>query len=325
MMSSRPSEPVRAAYVVLSHRDWNQVRRLTDAILRSTPNARVLIAHDARAEDFPVDPGDARVKIFRHGLATDWGSWEIVEATLRAFERVRTLWDPQLVTLISGQDYPLRRLDEWEEQALAAPSWIGESTPLRYRAYWGRRHGEGDDRWARYAFRWFRAPLAGRGPALPAAAFRARMRSAVALRLEPVVGVRRLARGRGRVYGIRRFRTPFGPDRPACIGSQWLALRRRELDALLDHDLAPGSPLRRLYRHTIIPDESALITPLTWRSPPSDLPRVSAYRWDPTADTMRTWTIDDLPALLASGSPFCRKIDPDRSAELMAALDEVIA
>lgn len=315
-----------AAYIILTHRDWTQVKRLAGAILASSPRARVLIAHDARRETFPSDPGDKRIHVFAHGLDCDWGSWELVEATLRAMALARELWNPKLVCLLSGQDYPVRRLDEWEHEALAAPGWIGDARPLHFQAHWGRRRGEGDDRLTRYTFRWFHAPLAKRGIQLPRGAgrFASRVLSAVALRLEPVFGVRYVARGRGRYYGIRR-RTPFTPTSPCYFGAQWLAVRRTELDVLLDQDLAPGSPLRKFYRRTIIPDESALVTPLSWRGTHTDMAPLTMQQWEPVLDTTVTWTLDDLEALRSSGSPFCRKVDATRSGALMDALDELTA
>ncbi|WP_448006673.1 hypothetical protein [Agromyces bauzanensis] len=62
------------------------------------------------------------MEILDHGLATDWGSWELVEATLLAFRHIRARRDPDLVCLTSGQDYPVRRLAEWETEVLAAES-----------------------------------------------------------------------------------------------------------------------------------------------------------------------------------------------------------
>lgn len=315
---------VRAVYIVLSHRDSEQVVRLMRAILASSPEARVLIAHDSRAEDFPFDVADERVEIFAHGLECDWGSWELVEATLHAMSRARERWNPQLITLISGQDYPLRSLPAWENQALSAAGWVGEATPLQYRPRWGRRTGDGDDRLTRYTFRWYPAPVRQRRVETPGAlaAVAARLRRAVFVWLAPLIGVRYVSRGRGRYFGVRR-RTPFSPGAPCYIGSQWLALRRDEIDALLDRHLAPGSRLWSFYQRSIIPDESALVTPLSWMRPPAQLPPVTLSHWDPAADTTVTWTLDDLDALLASGAPFCRKVDAESSSALMDALDEL--
>ena len=313
----------RTVYVLLTHRDWPQVHRLATAILRSSPDARVLIAHDARREAFPAPTEDARIEVFVHGRASDWGSWDLVEATLDAFARARDLFDPDLICLISGNDYPVRSLPGWEREALAAESWVGAAEPLRYKPRWGTRRGEGDDRWTRYAYRWFRSPFRRRQGAFPA--WRRRLRSALMLRLEPVVGLRIVSRGRGLHYGIRRVRSPFTTSRPCFIGSQWLALRRAELDQLLDRDFAPRSRLRRVYEHSIIPDESALVTALSWIAPPSALAPVTHVRWDAARDEPVTWTVADLDELRASGSPFCRKVDPTTSAELLDALDEASA
>ncbi|MBM7502749.1 beta-1,6-N-acetylglucosaminyltransferase [Agromyces aurantiacus] len=312
----------RAAYVVLTHRDWPQVERLVRAIIASSPSAYVLVAHDSRTTEFPAGIGDPRVDVVEHGLATDWGSWELVEATLRAFELVRERVDPALVVLVSGQDYPIRRLDEWEAEVLAADGWVGTAEPLRYTAHWGTRRGEGLDELTRYTYRWFQTPLARRRIRIggPTGALLRRVRGAVSLRLEPMLSVRVVTRGRGVFWGIRR-RTPFSPERPCYFGSQWVALRRPELDRLLDEDLAPSSRLRRFYRRTVIPDESALVTPLSWRGAPAALPPVTRVTWDTVRDQPTVCTLDDLDALVSSGSAFCRKVEPVRSAALMDELD----
>ena len=308
----------RTTYVVLTHGDWPQVRRLAGAILASSPEARIVLAHDARREQFPASVGDPRIDVFCHGRESDWGSWELVEATLDAFARARDRFDPQLVCLISGSDYPVRSLPEWEGEALAATSWIGTAEPLRYTPRWGLRRGEGDDRWTRYAYRWYRSPF--RRPAGPPP-WCVRIRGAIMLRLEPMIGLRIVSRGRGVHYGVRRLPAPFTRSQPAYLGSQWLAVRRPELDRLLDRDFRPGAPLRRIYRRSIIPDESALVTALSRVAPPSDLPPVTYVRWDAAADAPVTWTLADLDELRAAGSPFCRKVDPIGSAGLMDELD----
>lgn len=319
--------PVRAAYVILTHGDWPQTQRLIRAIRSSSPEAFVLVAHDGRRVRFPQHVADPRVEILDHGLASDWGSWELVEATLVALERVRERVDPDLVCLISGQDYPVRPLAEWESEAVAAESWVGTAEALHYTPHWGTRRGEGQDALTRYTYRWFRSPASHFGSRLGGGRFAAawkRVRGAVALRLEPAFSVRVVTRGRGVFYGIRRIRTPFTADRPCYLGAQWVAVRRRELGWLLDEDLAARSPLRRLYRHTIIPDESALVTPLSWRASPSaSLAPVTLVTWDPALDQPTICTMDDLDRIVRSGSPFCRKVDPEQSATLMDELDRI--
>ncbi|SFR90957.1 hypothetical protein SAMN04487846_0503 [Microbacterium sp. cf046] len=314
---------VRTAYVVLTHRDWPQAQRLATAILASSPDARVLLAHDGRRELFPSAVEDPRIEVFEHGRASDWGSWELVEATLDAFARARARFDPELVCLISGSDYPVRSLQDWERRAIDADSWIGTAEPLRYTPHWGTRRGEGDDRWTRYAYRWFRSPCAR--PDRRTWRWWVRLRTALVLRLEPLIGLRIVGRGRGLHYGVRRLPAPFTAQRPCFLGSQWLAVRRPELDRLLDRDFARGSTLRRIYAHAIIPDESALVTALSRVRAPSTQPPVTHVQWDTARDQPVTWTLEDLDELLASGSPFCRKVDPIASAGLLDELDRLSA
>ncbi|WP_460720897.1 hypothetical protein [Microbacterium aureliae] len=305
-------------YVVLTHRGWAQVERLTRTILASAGDARVLLVHDERGEHFP-QPDDPRCRILRHGLAADWGSWELVEATLAGFAEARRWSSPDLVVLLSGQDYPARELAEWEKIAVEAPGWLGTAHPLSYRPKWGRRRGEGDDTWTRYGYVWMQSPAARRGMSFDTALAKAwrRARDAAMLRMEPLLTTRSVHRGRGVYYGLRRTHMPG----PVFVGSQWLAVRRDELDALLDVHYAPGSTLRRLYRRSIIPDESALVTPLSWQHPAADLPPVSAVWWESARDRPKVLTEADFDAITASGSPFCRKVEPGVSDGLLTMLD----
>lgn len=312
----------RTAYVVLTHDYVPQVERLVRAILASSPEAFVLVAHDSRRIPFPRSFDHSKVEIFEHGMATDWGSWEMVEATLDSFAYARQRVNPELVVLISGRDYPARRLADWEADVLAAGSWVGVAESLHYTPHWGRRRGDGKDELTRYTHRWFQTPFARSGLRLGGRFGRwlRRVRGAIALRAEPLLSVRFVTRGRGVFWGIRR-RTPFTDKRPCYAGSQWLALSRPLLDKLLDEDLAPGARLRRFYRHTIIPDESALVTPLMWRKPPASLPPVTHVTWDPALDQPTTCVLDDLDEIVSSGSAFCRKVDPVASGSLMDELD----
>lgn len=323
---SSPYPVIRTAYVILTHSDWPQTERLLRAIRRSSPDSFVLVWHDGRTTTFPEAVEDPRIEVCAHQLATDWGSWELVEATLLAFEHVRELVDPELVVLVSGQDYPVRRLADWEADVIASGSWVGNAVPLRYVFHWGRRRGEGRDELTRYTHRWFQTPCARLGIRLGGATGdRLRqVRAGLALRLEPFLSVRVVTRGRGVFWGVRR-RTPFSSERPCHLGSQWLAVPRVLLDGLLDEDLAPGSQLRRFYRRTIIPDESALVTPLSWRATPAPLPPVTHMVWDEVRDRPVTWSTEDLDALVGSGSPFCRKVNPVTSAQLLDELDRRIA
>ncbi|GAA2493512.1 hypothetical protein [Terrabacter carboxydivorans] len=305
-----------AAYVVLSHTEGGQVTRLVHALLRSSPEATVFVTHDARRVPAPVID-DERVHVVSHGRPTDWGSWELVEVTLEAMRTARDTVDPDLVVLVSGQCYPARPLAEWEHDLVAAGGWQGTARPLSYEPAWGRRRGSGDDDLTRYVYRWHAVPGLDR---MLRARLTGRALWALALRAEPLLSLRVVARGRGAHVGVRR-RMP-SPRAAVHLGSQWLAVDREGLRLVLEQ-LAPGSPLRRVYERSIIADESALQTVLARWRPPTVARPVSFSVWQPEQDTTRTLGLDDRDEIRSSGSPFCRKVHTVRSAELMEALDRV--
>lgn len=312
-----------AAYVVLTHRDPDQLRRLARALRASSPECHVFINHDDRGGPPPEITDDPRVHVRSHGRRTDWGSFEIIRATIDAFAWARDVADPGLAVLISGQDYPTRPLAAWEDTLRTTGGWIGDARPLRYRPRWGVGDEGGPDTallW--YSHRWFRLPgvLSDRIPE-PVRSQWYRLLHGVFKRTEPVAAYWMLRRGAGPHLGVRRIPAPFSAARPCYKGSQWLALDRHLLDLVLARSV-PGDPTFELFRHALIPDEAYLQTVLSWETPVREVPPVSYLEWrSPRDESPAVLDLGDLPAVLASGSPFCRKVDPAASASLMDALD----
>lgn len=312
----------RAVYVVLSHRNPDQVERLVSAILASSPTAAVVVRHDSRHSS-PPEICDDRVHVTAHRRRTDWGSWEIVAETLDALRASVKLFDPDLVALLSGQDYPVQNLDQWERDFIdSGGGWVGTATPLTYRARWGRPQGEGNDDLTRYTYRWFRLPHAV-GAETTLAARLQWVLWKLGHHLEPAVDFRYLARGRGFHVGFRSPTTPFGPDRPCYKGSQWWAmdssllyevLRRAEMD----------QRLMATFRRSIIPDESFFPSVLGPLQPPSG-PPLTYVEWLAYEDEPRVLLLEDLDEIVSSGSPVCRKVVPGVSDALMDRLDELSA
>lgn len=322
------AEPERAgvaAYVILSHRDPEQVLRLVRAIRASSPDAQVFVSHDARGCPQP-EIDDPRVHVRAHGRATDWGSFEILLVTLEAFAWARETADPDMVILVSGQDYPARPLVDWERAFLERGGWAGVVRPLRYRPRWGRGDEGGFDRallW--YAYRWFPLPpvLSTRVPE-PLRTQWYRLLHGVLKRTEPALAYHFLRRGRGPYIGVPRRPVLFSGDRPCYKGSQWMALDRTRLDIVLEQAV-PGGELFDAFRHALIPDEAFLQTLLSWATPVQEDSAVSYLDWpeDVRAESPRTLGLGDLPAIVSSGSPFCRKVDGNDPTGLLAALDRL--
>jgi hypothetical protein len=300
---------------VLSHASADRLTHLVGAIRRSSPHSWVLVAHDARVTPAPRFD-DERVQVWTHGLATDWGSWELVEATLGGFRRAKDAVDPDLVVLVSGQCHPAVDLAAWERDLVAAGGWQGDVEPVTYRPRWGSAYGRGEDKYTRYAYRWWRAPLLD--SSLRRKGRVARLLWAAAHRTEPPVSQRLVELGHGAHLGLRRLRAPFTAELPCHLGSQWVALDRTGLDQVLT-ELAPGARLERVYRHTIIPDESALQTVLARHRPPA-VARPVSHRLP--EDRQLTWQ-EQLRDIETSGSPFGRKVEDFADPAVLDRFDRV--
>lgn len=314
-----------AAYVVLSHRDPERVQRLVHRILASSPDAVVLVRHDARHSE-PPSFDTPRVVVEPHSDPADWGSWELASASLAAMEHAAKYFDAQLVVLISGQDYPCRNLAEWEREVMASEArWVCAFLhELHHRPRWGPSYGEGDDTLTRYLYHWYGLP-GGRWLHRSSSRLAGGLRWAitgVGHYLEPIIAVRTVTRGRGYHVGFRAWRTPFNTTEPCLMGSQWVAMDRGRLDALVAN-LAQDRLLRRTYQRSIIPDESMMQTILGRQHPPMRDGIVSHTVWETAKDAPRILTLADMPDILASGAAFCRKLEPGLSDELADALDRI--
>lgn len=314
----------RAAYVVLSHRDDQAlISRLVGSILHRSPSAKILVFHDSRSSA-PPNLRDERVTVVPHMHRADWGSWEIVKATMEALKLVSESFDPDMVTLISGQDYPINSLENWERSFISSGySWAGNARPIDYRAKWGRLKGEGERLTRRYTFRWYRLPfsrsiLSSNRPAT----YLRRVLGLLNEALEPVVAVDHMRPGRGTHVGFRDPFSPVNKDVQCYYGSQWLVMDRRALERVLFAHKENGR-LRRAYMRSLIPDESYIQTILNKEvGPPADS-AVSFYRWDETRSHPVILVADDYELITRSRAPFCRKVSLPESLSLLDRLDSV--
>lgn len=308
-----------AAYVVLSHRDPEQIARLTAAIRLSSPNSSVFVSHDGRGSAAPVSL-DPHVYVREHGRESDWGSFEVVRATLDAFAWAREVADPDMIVLVSGQHYPCRQLQNWETEFLAAGGgWIGWPSPLMYTPKWHGNAESGDDRAhiMRYSYRWFRVPGLAREEGRAFGLLRR-----ILSRTEKLVAVRLLPRGQGVRIGVRRWPAPFTEDRPCYKSEAWYATDRRLLDDVLSRAV-PGDRWFETFRHSLVPDEAYVQTLLSWQAAAQTDQATTYADWSGGGAHPKVLELTDLDAIRASGAGFCRKVEPERSAALLEALDEV--
>jgi hypothetical protein len=113
----------RCAYVILAHRDPGQLERLLAAL---APAA--IFVHVDSAVPSPRFRDLAGVSRGRAALLprfrTAWASWALVEATLTGY-RAALETPASHVTLLSGQDYPLRPRQEIDRYVEPGRSYMG--------------------------------------------------------------------------------------------------------------------------------------------------------------------------------------------------------
>jgi hypothetical protein len=293
---------VRIAYVVLSHRNPDQLLRLV-AALTEGPAAEVLVRHDPRfssLDDNALERLGARG--LHDGVEFRWGGWSQLRMLLACLDQARRL-DPDWTLVLSGQDYPLRSMAAIEDELASSgyDAMLGHAWELETERM---PEPPADDFFLRYAYRHYDVPDGL--PRLPGT-----LRS-IAYRRELPSQV-----------GLRRMRLPFDDDFRCFVSADWLTLNRRALDAVLAAADERGR-LMRFYRRVAIPSESFFATVLlndrSLRVARDNRRFVSFAA--PLTPHPETLTTADLDRVLASNCHFARKFDADVDAEVLDALDE---
>ena len=287
---------MKVVYLVLSHRNPEQVLRLVRALCEG-PAARVLVRHDQRRSWLdPADVEAAGAEPIDDGIDVEWAAWSHVEVILAGLRRAAPL-DPDWVLVLSGQDYPLRPMGEIEADLAASE---GDAMLGAVREIESRRPVGDDEFFLRVAYRHYRRPR--RLPHLPRL-----LRPLVYVRdLPPLVGIRRL-----RQPGLRLYSS-----------ADWLTLGRRGLSRVL----AAGEDRRllRAFRRVAVPSESFFASVLL-NDPrlrvERDHRRFLAFA-GPGVPHPETLTAADLGTALASGADFARKFDVTVDARPFDLLDQ---
>jgi hypothetical protein len=286
---------VKVVYVVLSHRNPDQVLRLVRA-LGEGPAARVLVRHDPRGPRLtPVELEAAGGEAIEDDIAFEWGGWSQLELILACLREAAARHDPDWVLILSGQDYPLRPLADIEAE-LDADGRLGSVREVERR----RPAAGGDEFYLRCHYRHYARPRAM--PDLPGA-----LRPlAYARELPPLVGVRRLGR----------------PPVKFFASADWLTLGRRALAAVLA--AAEDRRLMRYFRRVAVPSEAFFASVLLGDAALTierDHRRLARFSRE-GAPHPELLTSSDYERLIASGSDFARKFDAAVDSRVLDLLDE---
>lgn len=287
-------------FVLLTHRDPGQILRLIDRLRRLYGAATPIVVHHDQGQ-CALAPPEGAALVTPH-LATRWGHWSLVEATLAALRQLHAGPEgPELTVLLSGADYPVAPA----ERVLAELSAGGADAYLAARPItpWRRDRvapgplglavGEGAVNQTTCFRRYYSTTFRWRG-------LRFRLRNPL---LAPLLA-------------------PFSRRRRLYAGDQWCVLRRSAVEVLL------ASPRQQpdlfaWFSKRDYPDEAYVQTVLA-NTPALRLdPRTFRYvDWSIPGKNPRVLGLDDVPRITASGAHFARKFRPDDPA--LDALDALL-
>ena len=243
----------------------------------------------------------------------------MIEATLRllrySVENLSSDW----FVLLSGEHRPVTDLQVWERAVMESgfDAYL-PSERLEGRLRFGRSHVTSNLYATRTRHKWrsFRRPRSsllhrGVGGLMKLTQW-----------AQPIVAMEFVHRRDAWVVGWRRSTRRLG-SRPFYRGSQWIALSRKAaLEALAVEPL-----LTEWFKRSWIPDEAYFHTVLrTSDLTISDAPTTFVLETpeQPTTGWMQL-TLEDLPAVWGSGTPFARKVDIVSRPEVATSIDEMVA
>ena len=217
---SKVMASIRIAFLILAHRDADQIERLR---LRLRPH-NVFVHVDARVPDFPTDQIAELpdVTVVSPRRAIHWGDFSMVEATLTLLSTARAAGSFDRYVLLSGECYPAKPIIALEEAFETNPQreWIS-LIPISAGSHLATMIGR----------HWRMAPLVG-----------ARA---------PDAKLRRVWNKASKLLG-RDLRREIGTT--PYFGSQWFGLSARCVDMILK--FVPAHPeFVRAYRSVYAPDE----------------------------------------------------------------------
>lgn len=319
MGADTPAGRPRFAYLLLTHKDSRLVEEVADRILELSPRAHVVVHHDARAADSPWGGRPAEPFHMVERGRVQWGDWSMVDATLRLLRYAAEHIDAEWFVLLSGEHRPVVDLERWEGSiADSGADAFARADLLPSRL----RFGKGRDETSTFLARsrhWWRAVPRPRTD-LAHRALGALMK--VGQVAQPLFAVEFVHRRDAWVVGTRR-RLGGMRGQPFYRGSQWIVLNRRAAEVALSVDPALTAWFVRswipdeTYFHTVLRQDHELVVSNSLMTYVLETPE------RPTPGWMRL-TMEDLPAVWASGAPFARKVDPVERPEVMAAIDQAV-
>lgn len=287
-------------FVLLTHANPPQIKRLVSRLNTMFDAPPIVIHHDFGKCPLPEEFLPSNVSFVRPHFQTGWAAFSVVLANLRGLELLFARPDaPEWAVVLSGTHYPTkpaaRIVQELIEGGFDAHIDARPIGREYQQTNWHRMY------YQRHCVKHFTF-----------ASFDKRLR--------PKTRTLSLPRRLGdRLLPFHAGLRPFG-------GSQWFSISRRAAEYMAAFQATPNAAaLARHYRNIPFSEEAYFQTALCNNSELKlNLNNWLYLDWSEEKFHPKTLTLADLPALQSSSTHFARKFDPDQSAALLDALDEII-
>ncbi len=276
------------AHLILCHSDPQQLKRLADRLLHS--NADVYIHVDKKTDVTPFTTllTGNNIHFITNRVKVYWGDYSIVQATINGFEQILATGKPyDYIQLMSGQDYPLQRIEAFHAHLTKHPGKVF----MHYESV-EEQWQEALPRIRQYYFSNLKIP---RGTYL------------VEKMVNALLPKRRLPAG---IVAMGR--------------SQWFTASRESVAYIVDY-IKREPWVSRFFKYSWAADELIFQT-ILYNSPfrqhmVND--NLLYLDWSAGAASPKVLTTADAPAIVASGKFFGRKFNAGTDCEILDFLDNI--
>ncbi len=290
-------------FILVTYNKPHQIVRLVNTLNRMFDHPPVVCHHDFSQSDLPPDLLPKNVTLVRPHVVTRWGSFTVIEATIRALELMYgTSAAPDWFVFLSAADYPIKPARQILHDLASSPYDVHiRHERIAYNAY------ERD--WQRLCYeRYCSVRLS-----LPCLNRKLRWTKRQVLLKHPVL--------------TAPF-VPFSKHLRCFAGEHWFCAKRRAAEYLIElyrTKPALAAHFRKRERYAIVPEESYYQT--VFCNAPGLKVQNDNWRyidWSQGGRSPKTLSSDDLPGILASSAHFARKFDLDTDPRILDTLDTVI-
>lgn len=276
------------AHLILCHSHPQQLKRLAERLLHS--NADLYIHVDKKTDITPFTSllTGNNIHFIRNRVKVYWGDYSIVQATINGFEEILATGKPyDYIQLMSGQDYPLQRIEAFHAYLAKHPGKVF----MHYESV--------EEQWQE---------------ALP------RIRQYYLSNLKIPKGTYLVEKAVNALLPKRRL-----PEGIVAMGrSQWFTASKESVAYIVEY-IRREAWVSRFFKYSWAADEIIFQTVL-YNSPfrqhmVND--NLLYLDWSAGGASPKVLTMADAPAILASGKFFARKFNADTDCEILDFLDNI--